>query len=274
MIYKFVLLIVISIIYFIINFILKKFINVNNYLHQSISNIFIEKFENNQNIIFIKEDELLNILKNNKDGYYNTFFKNDYISRKIKSTSEYYDKIEKSVSTFSDEEKKKIIFCINNIDKILHNINLPYFNGINSVNIPWKIGCINGKLYENGLPHTRSDIIIISKEDVNLFSNNKIMKTLLHEKIHLYQKEYPNDVLKYLEINNFSKFKKRDEKDNVRSNPDLDNWIYKNKDNEIFKAMYKENPESIEDIEYFPTNNQSYEHPFEKMAIEFEKYII
>ena len=38
-----------------------------------------ESFDNiNFDIIFLKESDLKNILKNNNDKYYNTFYKNDY----------------------------------------------------------------------------------------------------------------------------------------------------------------------------------------------------
>jgi len=233
----------------------------------------LEKFE--QQIYFLNNNELLNILLENKDNYYNSFYKNDYISRKIKSINEYYENIEKSVYNFSDDQKNKIQEAIKIIEENIKSKcnNLEYFD-INKFNeIPWKFGCVTGKLYENGLPHTRDDIIVLSYQDLNIYSNTKLQKTLLHEKIHIYQKKNPDDTIKFLNINNFVKYKKRAEDDNIRANPDLDNWIYQNKENQILKASYNSNPKSIEDIIYEPLNNQSYEHPFEKMAIDFENYI-
>ena len=55
-----------------------------------------------------------------------------------------------------------------------------------------------------------------------------------------------------------------------RANPDLDNWIYKDANNNIYKSYYNDMPSSIEDIKYYPVNNQRFEHPYEKMAIEIE----
>ena len=80
------------------------------------------------------------------------------------------------------------------------------------------------------------------------------------------------DVL-FLVKNNFTKYKKRTNEDNIRANPDLDNWIYQDLKGDIYEAIYNNNPSSIEDITYKPINNQSYEHPYEKMAIEIEKYV-
>ena len=242
------------------------------FLHKNLPNN-IEKFE--EHIYFLNNNELLESLLNNKDKYYNKFYKNDYITRKIKDIKDYHEKIEKSVYNFNDIQKNKIREAISNLENIIKIkvIDLNYFDNKKFINIPWKIGCIYGKLYENGLPHTRDDIIIISSQDINIFSPTKLQKTLLHEKIHLYQKKYPEDTTKYLEHHNFKKYKKREESDNIRANPDLDNWIYKNSDNKILQASYNKNPKSIEDILYQPINSQSSEHPFEKMSIEFENYI-
>jgi len=98
------------------------------------------------------------------------------------------------------------------------------------------------------------------------------MKTLIHEKIHVYQKKYPDKINNFLIKYNFTKYKKRTVEDNTRANPDIDEWIYANDKNELFKAVYINNPKTIEDVNYYSGSGQSYEHPFEKMAIEIEHY--
>jgi len=225
-----------------------------------------------ESILFLRSDELLNILKKDDDNYYKTFFNNDFFSRKIKNIDHYMNYIELSVTEFNNDEKNKIISCIDEVNTIFNNLYFEWFDGKKANNILWKIGCIKGKLYEHGLPHTRGDIIVISKEKVNNYTKKKLIKTLIHEKIHIYQKIYPNDVNKYLIENKFYKIKKKDINDNIRANPDLDEWIYKDIKGNIYKAIYNDNPLSIEDITYSPKDNQSYEHPFEKMAIFIENY--
>ena len=81
------------------------------------------------------------------------------------------------------------------------------------------------------------------------------------------------EVLKYLQNNNFTKIKEREENDNIRANPDLDNFIYQDENYNTYKAVYNNNPNSIEDITYYPYNEQYYEHPNERMAIEFENIL-
>ena len=231
-----------------------------------------------QNILFINNNDLLQILQDDSDNYYKSFFKNDFTARNINNINDYINLIKLSTSEYNNDERNKITKCINEINDIFNNINninkeFKWFDSKKANGIPWKIGCIKGKLYENGLPHTRNDIIIISKDNINDFSHEKLLKTLIHEKVHVYQKLYPDDVKIYIDNNNFYKIKQKEEHDNIRSNPDLDNWIYKDDKNNIYKAIYNENPSSIEDIVYSPVNNQSHEHPFEKMAIEIENDI-
>jgi hypothetical protein len=261
-------------------FFLFSFFNI--YLHTK-QKIY-ERFESlsNLNIFFIHSDDLSNILKQNSDQYYETFFEKDFSSRKIKTIHDYIHIIDKSVNNFNKEEKDKIIKCIQKANLLLNTLNdknnnkknMDWFQSEKVRNIKWKIGCIHGHLYEGGLPHTRNDIILISKKDVNEFSEDKLIGTLIHEKVHIYQKMYPEDIQQYLMLYQFSKWKKRDEFDNIRANPDLDQWIYQDSQERIYKSQYNDNPSSVEDIFYLPINHQTYEHPFEKMAIEIEDMLL
>ena len=275
----FIIFIFIFIIILIIFYFLNKIIKINNkfqyYNKEKFSNfgdyiISENNLNYDSNIIFLDKNDLYNILINDNDNYYKSFYSKDFYVRKIKNIEEYLDYIKKSISSINSIEKNKITKCINNANKKLKYINKSWFNGEKCIKLPWKIGMVTGKLYENGLPHTRDDIIIISKEDINLYTEKKLTKTLIHEKIHIYQKMYPNDINIYLNINNLKKYKKKTENDNIRANPDLDSWIYIDNNNNVYKAVYNKNPQSVEDIEYFPYNSQSSEHPFEKMAIEIE----
>ena len=255
----------IIVIIFILFILFILFIFTNNFLKKK----YYEKFNNK--IVFLTDSELYKILEKDSDNYYKTFFENDFYSRKVKTIDEYIELIKSSPTNFNDYEKTKLIKCIKEADIFFENIFFEWFDGKKAITIPWNLGMVKNKLYENGLPHTRNNIIIISKENVNNFTELKLIKTLIHEKVHIYQKIYKNDITNYLKKNNFIKYKKKNNLDNIRSNPDLDNWIYKDSNNNILKAVYNNNPSSIEDIKYLPINNQTYEHPYEKMAIEIEK---
>lgn len=251
---------------FIVIFLL--FIIINILLDRLIHRPTIENFGNN--ITFLNKNELFNALKQNDDKYYDRFYKNDYYARKISNIDEYINLIYKASSNFNTGEKTKLIICCDKADEFFKNVRYDWFNGMKAAEIEWRLGCISGKYYENGLPHTRSDIIILPNIKINTYSEERLIKLLIHEKIHLYQKIYQEEVEIYINENNYTRIKEREESDNIRANPDLDNWIYADVNGNINKAYYNNNPSSIEDIKYHPVNNQNYEHPYEKMAIDIE----
>lgn len=249
-------------------------------------NIFYKNkdfFQNKNNIIFLNSNDLLDFLSADNDNYYKTFLNYDFSTRNIKNIDDYIPKIKASVCNFTDLEKKKVTESINYINSKLNNLNLPYFNGYLASKIPWKLGLIEGILYENGYPHTRNDVIILSRNTINIentsykfFYNNidkSFTQTLIHERIHIYQKMYPEYVKIYLSQNKFMKIKDRNINDNIRANPDINQSIYKDANGNIYKATYNNNPIDIGDINYATGHSQKFEHPYEKMAIEFEKYI-
>lgn len=213
----------------------------------------------NNNIEFIDKETLKQILINDEDNYYKHFFVNDYKVRNINNISEYNNHIISSVAELNNAEKNKVIQCCKDI-----TVKYVWFDNVKFNNIVWKIGAVSGTLYENGLSHTRNDVIVISKEYINNSSLVELTRTLLHEKVHIYQKMYPEDVDKFLDSYKFTKFKIREARDNTRANPDIDDWIYKDENGMIYKAEYKPNPKNLSDTN---TPNQMYEHPYEKMAI-------
>ncbi len=231
-------------------------------------------FNNNikQNFEYIKEsnsyymnkDELYEYLIKDTDDYIKHFSQTDLKVRKVNNIEEYKENIKKSVINISESNKIILNKSITIANEKLNKYKSIGFDGVKCANITWKIGLIDGKLYEEGYPHTRNDVIIISS---NLLNNIKrLASTLIHEKIHVYQKMYPNDIELYLKSNGFTKYKLRKEFTNTRSNPDMDEWIYKNNKDEIMIAEYNYNPISIMDVIIKPVNNSKYEHPFEYMA--------
>ena len=230
--------------------------------------------DNRLNIYFLNKNELSNMLIKDEDNYYKTFFNYDLYARNIQNIDEYKLKIKDSVVNLTEKQKNKLIICCNIVDEKLKKINFDGFDGVKASNIMWKIGAIKGKSYENGLPHTRKYIIVLPIEKINLKTTEQLCKLLCHEKVHVYQKKYKEDIDKYLKKNDITILKKREEKDMVRANPDLDNYIYTNNNNIIYSAKYNSaKPSSIVDIEYNNDGTQSSEHPFEKMAIDIEKSI-
>ena len=266
----YMLIIFIFIIFLIINrFYLDKIINNGNSK--------IELFENHQ-IIFYKKNNLYNILVKDNDNYFKSFFPNDLKVRNIQNINEYNNILKNSLCNPDEYIINKIKDYIIKINKKLKEYKKKYneFEYVNIdkfIKVPWNIGFICNNNYENGLPHTRGNIIILNKNKIDINTDIKNIKTLIHEQIHIYQKMYPNELDYYINNKKFYKVKRKTKYDNIRANPDLDNYIYKDENNVVYKAVYNQNPTSIEDITYYPYNKQLYEHPNERMAIEFEKII-
>ncbi len=234
----------------------------------------MENFENNKNsnIQFLTKDEVFNMLKEDKDNYFGSFTIYDWEVRNAYNKEQYLDKIKESIHELNNEQKERLTKLTKIIDEKIKNVKLPYFNGEKASLIQWNFGYTLGKNYEDGLPHTRNDIIMLGQNTVKQDDKN-LMKTLTHEKVHLYQKLYPDDNEKYKEFKGFRRLRRREVNDKIRANPDIDSYIYIDKNGNELKTVYNEKATGLEDTKTYPEDNQSSEHPNEAMAIEIEKMI-
>ena len=142
---------------------------------------------------------------------------------------------------------------------------------------------MEGNTYENGYPHTRGKYIILNNRYIDENDINKLIRVLIHEKIHVFQRNKPNHkiIKDYMNKKGYQKYKLREEllreQPLLRTNPDLDEWIYKDiTNNKIMYCLYSnENPYSITDIKN--ENNEDKhkeEHPYETMAYEISSMLI
>lgn len=212
------------------------------------------------NIKFYSKYELSYLLSYDLDNYYHKLNKKDLEARNITNIYEYLINIDKNLCNFTNTEKQIIKQAIYKAHNKLKNLKYPGFNYNKIKTIPWNIGCVNNNNYEFGLPHTRNkNIIIINKN--NIFEET-LYKTLIHEKIHVYQKTFPNEINEFLNYYNFTKYRLKSNLD--RANPDLDNYIYKK--NNIILQCNTNNKCTF--------NSYIYEHPFELMAYDIVNKIV
>ena len=224
------------------------------------------------------------------------------------------NQIEDTAISFTDDEKELLERCAKDADKYLRNENFneldygKHLKGNDIADIKWIFAntytnYFNDVIKENeqGLPHTRENIILLSK---NVLKNDalNLTNTLLHEKIHIYQRYNPEIFdtiikemgLKELERKHFKQAKY------IRSNPDTNNKIYYRKKDvssissvssvldilsggsgssdtgvtgdtdydldDVMVCLYRnDKPNSINDV---IQKNYSAEHPYEKIAYE------
>ena len=212
----------------------------------------IENYENDTNI-YLSQEEVITFIRNDTDKYIKSLSPYDLEARDVRSPQEYINKIINECYDFTDIQIKKL----NNCSKIARD----FFDN----KYVWKFALI-GDIYEEGFPHTRTDIIFISPKILN-YNETDLITILIHESIHIYQRYNKTEMNKYLRNKGYTVSRRRDSEPYIRANPDLDEYIYKNTKGEELLYVYKSSmPTGINDI--IPSKN---EHPFEIMAYEISE---
>lgn len=267
--------------FFIIMFILITYMLISYYQNN------ISKIRNtfaNPNIYFMTSDDTTKFLTEDPDYYVRNMSMLDLRARKVNSHQEYINNIAPLSISFTREEQILLTKCANNADAFLRNTSFyglsyaSYLDGHKIANIQWVFAkttkhAQNENIeYEEGLPHTRAHIIFLSGY-VMKYNELDLTNTLIHEKIHIYQRYNPElfkNILssihyKVLDVTHHPK------KLYIRSNPDTDGDIYYNvlTGKEIMCIYRSEYPNSINDV---IMNNFALEHPYEQIAYEIAEY--
>jgi hypothetical protein len=187
--------------------------------------------------IFLSRQETQNFLDYDPDGFIRSLTMADLVAR---HTDDYFGKISRSALEFTPDEKNDIIKKISTIKEF--------------EDIQWKFALVDSD-YEQGWPHTRQDVIFLSRPIPDA-------ETLLHEKIHIFERRYPEKAEKMLSDLGFTKTSTliKNYSPLVRSNPDVDMYVWLNKQGVPMVALYNsENPRDMGD-----TNGE--DHPYEYLA--------
>lgn len=227
--------------------------------------LFIYFYNYHQNIFIKIYDslELSKILKVDNYNYFTNMSDLNLEIRQIKNKQEYLNNIQYHFYDLSILEKFILKRAIYKAQNILNKIKYPGFYSYKIKNIPWLIGCSKNKKYEFGFPHTRKNIIILN---INNIYDRNLYKTLIHERIHIYQKLFPNDIQQFLNHFNFKKISKLTKNDRV--NPDTDDYLYQ-RNNIIYQCKINDKNNTIKCTNKDP----KYEHPYEFMAYDIVESI-
>jgi len=228
---------------------------------------YIEPFQNS--IEYLTSQMVSDFLNRDYDNYVNNLSRFDLIARKVDTNNQYIQQISNCAKDFTETQKNIINNCCKKADEFLQQYN-HLLDGKEIAKLNWKFALTdkqNGLEYEDGLPHTRSDIIFFSDKMIPETETPDLVNTLIHEKIHVYQRQHESDVdvilsnsdkLGFHKIVHFNPKK--------RANPDLNNNTYKNPNNELMQCYYNsDNPNSIQDVTCLH-NNSVNEHPYEFLA--------
>jgi hypothetical protein len=159
-------------------------------------------------------------------------------SDSVVTSGEHYKNIYiASYEDFTDVEK-------NILSKVVEEANKLLSKHQNLQQLEWKFTKVNEKI-ENGLPHTMSDMIVLNTKVLKQ-NEKELVKTIIHEKVHVYQRLNIASCNKWINQTGFvllsqSDFStlNKDVLDMRRSNPDLNrNTYYHEKNQLVLKQLY------------------------------------
>ena len=189
-------------------------------------------FKKTPYIKYLSINEFKNIT--NSSDFFNNMNSSDLLVRKSNNMNEYLKKYQIGYRVFSMQQKTILANIVNIIDKKI----IKY---INFKNIKWIFVKIDTNL-ENSFPHTIENVIVLSNNFFN-YSFESQINTIIHEKVHIYQRMYPE----YINIL-YSKwgFKKTDiTLNNNRNNPDIK--YYYSYNNNLLIQLYINDPQELYD---------------------------
>lgn len=224
-----------------------------------------------EQITFLSAKDTASFIMADPDTYTFNLSPLDLHARQAASYEEYEQASARSARSFTSPEIHMLTRAAKKADAIISKMNLsgcPTF-AEKLVKIPWIFASTEGSTYEDGLPHTRANIIFLSSITLARLTTDEyeLVKTLIHEKIHLHQRLYPNEVLALLKHRGYIQWKERKGVPRIRANPDLDPWIYVDPETKKEMAAYytSDTPSSISDI---TLTTPTFEHPYEALAYE------
>ena len=227
---------------------------------------FIYDMRSQPKIEFLEKEDTARFLYHDKDRYITSMSHLDLHARHVKFHSSYLKIAKDAALSFSEEQKDLLEKCIQNAEYYLKYIaKHPLLNNTYFHNFYWKIAYVDST-YENGLPHTRKDIIFLSTKTMEQSPKN-ITITLIHEAIHIYQRFRKTEFQELLLKHKYEIWRLREGYPRIRANPDLDEYIYIHPSGKVMVSIYNSNkPTSISDV--ISPYEYAYEHPNEEIAHE------
>jgi hypothetical protein len=132
--------------------------------------------------------------------------------------------------------------------------------------LPWKFLVVSDQI-ESGFPHTHQDVIVMPKSHITAGQKHfdNLVDTLIHEKIHVYQRFYPCETntlfLQYWNLEIVSR-RSFDPQSNIRSNPDNNLLLY----SDDSKPIMLEYDDKKDFISLSTVMGDKRDHPHEMMA--------
>lgn len=189
-----------------------------------------------------------------REGYFNNMNKADLLARQYTTQDEARSKYFGSLRSPNVSEKRVLEFAVAKANAIMHDY--PKL-----ANLPWTF-LIAPDFIESGFPHTHYETIILPHSHVSRKSIDDLVDTLIHEKVHIYQRLYPCECnILFTRFWNLKIIGKKQTLQLHRSNPDINMLDYA-ESGHLIKCFYKDkhNP-TLASI-----TGDERDHPYEMMA--------
>lgn len=233
-----------------------------------VSKRYIEGFANS---IYLSKNETATFLIRDEDEYISSMSMSDLHARNVKTHAEYREKLGPTSLDFTETEKVLVDECIDKANDFFKNLKSPYIDNQLMNKLYWKFALTNHRDYEEGFPHTRQDVIFITPSLLEM-SKDTIITTIIHEKIHVYQRMYPELFRAALKTAGYVRLRERKTDPLSRANPDIDEYIYLSpKAEEMISVYNSDKPTGIMDVKYSKISEHPYEEIAYAIAAEFAK---
>jgi len=188
----------------------------------------------------------------------------------VVSYEDLLDKWATSASDFTEEEQRRLREAAKLVDYTINTkLKSPLKEQMQSLG--WQFAKTTHPYYLDGLPHTRGDLIFLTDKVTLSYDPKRLAQILLHEKVHLWQRKFPQDLQAYLQRHSFQPLRLDTEDALQRMNPDTDGVIYQNAKGDVLGVRYTSpTPFSLRDVHY----DLDKDHPNEQMASRVEKLVL
>lgn len=185
----------------------------------------------------------------NASRYFVHLTRADLVARSHKTTASYKNAYINAYTPFSPSDRAKLQRLVLTANAILDKAGYSSFRAM-----AWNFVKVKPHI-ENGFPHTLGNVIVISDALLHQQPDEQIIETLLHEKVHVFQRLNPlaiSQLIRQLGMRHLTSEEMQglvQVRALMRSNPDLNNYIYMHEPSSLVMAQVynSSTPKSISD---------------------------